>query len=109
MSIAIVVAFLAPAAWGSGELIDPTRPPNVMPGRVEDPERETPWLLSAIFVAKGRRIAIVNGRPVRTGEIVDGAIVKQIAHARVVLATTEGEVDLPLVEASVKRTEAHPK
>ena len=94
-------------ALGSGELVDPTRPPNAIPSELQGPAREVPWLLSAIFIAQGRQIAVVNGRPVKAGEVVDGATVKRIARTGVLLATPDGDLDLPLVEARVKPTEAN--
>lgn len=94
-------------AIATSELVDPTRPPHVIPSEAGAVERTEPWLLTAILVAKGRRVAVVNGRPVRAGDEVDGATVKEIARKRVVLATPDGDLALQLVDARLKPVEAH--
>ncbi len=105
--IAIGVALtITGAAHARGELRDPTRPPDAAPADRGAARAESAWTLTAILVAQGRRIAVVNGRPVQTGEAVGEATVKHIARERVVLATRKGDLTLKLVQNQVKQPEA---
>ncbi len=103
---ALALSSAASFSHAGGALVDPTRPPHVMPTKTAHGEATTPWTLSAILVARGRRVAVVNGTPVQAGETVDDATVKHIARERVVLATREGTLTLRLVHSNVKQPEA---
>jgi len=105
--VSAITFLAATTAQGSGKLVDPTRPPNVLPGGRGGGDSGLPWKLSAILVAKGRRVAVVNGQTVQAGERVDGATIKKIARTGVVLGTPQGDLEVPLVGSWVKLTEAN--
>ncbi|MCP5045136.1 MAG: general secretion pathway protein GspB [bacterium] len=99
-------ALVAPAtsAIAGRELGDPTRPSDVSYNEEHDDKRGSslPYVLSAILVAKGRRIAVINGQPLQTGDRVAGATVKSILRDKVVLRTKDQDVTLRLVTANIK-------
>ncbi|MGB5353169.1 MAG: hypothetical protein WBN32_06105 [Woeseia sp.] len=82
---ACTVMFFGMLAFGSvasAELQDPTRPSYAVAGAVVEASSGA-LHVSAIFISGERRIAIINGRRLRVGETVNGAIVSKIEQDRV--------------------------
>lgn len=81
---ALMLALAVPALAADAGLRDPLRPPGW--GR-STPERDTfdagAWRLESTLTARGRHVAIINGRPVRPGETVGGARVIAVEPGRV--------------------------
>lgn len=76
---ALVLAATGVAAQGDDSLRDPTRPAGAAPVRVEATAPR--FVVSAIFFAKNRRVAVLNGQPVSVGDSVAGARVRAVtAH-----------------------------
>lgn len=72
------------AAAADAGLRDPLRPPGW--GEADGGGFDaSAWSLASTLIAEGRRVAIVNGRPVRAGDVVGGARVLAIAPGRVEL------------------------
>lgn len=69
------------AAAADTELKDPMRP--VRTGAVGSAAAGQAFHLTATLVSRVRRIAIVNGRPARVGDAVDGAQVVAIRSSSV--------------------------
>ncbi|MCH7867431.1 MAG: hypothetical protein IH881_07010 [Myxococcales bacterium] len=94
-----------------GELKDPTRPPDS--SKLEeagvDVSASSPYALTAILVAKGRRIAVINGQPVQAGDQVANATVVSIFRDKVVLRARTGDLTLRLLPRSIKISEASGK
>lgn len=75
-----------------GALRDPTRPPAVlsapaaMPGRAASsaPQQQLQSVLISLR-AGGRRVAVIDGKTLREGDRVDGALVESIRPTEVVL------------------------
>jgi MSHA biogenesis protein MshK len=89
------------AALGQS-LADPTRPPNVTAGR-DNEELEPPAnQVQSVLIARGRRIAIVNGTTVRVGDKLGDAVVKSISEAGVVLQYSDHAETLKLL-GDIKR------
>ncbi len=83
---------------GEDSLRDPTQPPDfAQTTPALEPSKDLPFLLSAILVAEGRRVAVINGTPLRRGDRVDNAEVESILQDRVILRTQETELVLELV------------
>lgn len=79
----LALALLAPLHSASGDdLRDPTRPYSAAPRRAD---AAIPFRVSAVFVARDRRVAIVNGKRVVEGDRVAGATVTAIYDNRVQL------------------------
>ena len=73
---------------------DPMRPDNLVISR--SVQIRTTYTVSAIFQADGQRVAIVNDRPVRAGDLVGSARVLAIAEDTVELATASGRQTVSL-------------
>ena len=93
-----VLALTANLSLAEADLRDPTRPPEFKGTRAEvQPSEQRDFRLSAILVAKGRRVAVINGIPVRAGDRVVDTEVESILRDRVILQTSEGELVLKLI------------
>lgn len=85
--LATALAAAAPLAAAAADagLRDPLRPPGWGDAAAADGFDAGAWRLVSTLIADGRRVAIVNGRAVRAGDIVGGARVLAIAPGRVQL------------------------
>lgn len=81
--LALVTAL--PAAAAEDGMRDPLRPPGWDASGGGDGFDAGAWRLASTLIAEGRRVAIVNGRAVRAGDVVGGARVLAIAPGRVEL------------------------
>ncbi len=103
LTVTVLVSVLAIPSPGfaRGELRDPTRPPNSFDIQHVDSTASvaSAYELSAILVARGRRIAVINGRPVEAGDRVDDAQVVNILRDKVILRASSGEITLRLLPA----------
>ena len=63
------------------ELRDPTRPSGAKL-----------YKLSMIVTSSGHYLAVINGKTVKVGENINGAVVKVIGHEHVVLETKKGKI-----------------
>lgn len=79
---------LAPGVFAQA-LVDPTRPPDAAPvlGSAASAGAARPRLQSVLISNQpgGRRLAVIDGRSVRAGDKVGGAVVVSIGEASVVL------------------------
>lgn len=71
---------------------DPTRPPSALSAPVATPGQQVapagePQLQSILVSlrAGGRRVAVINGKTLRQGQRIDGAVVESIRPTEVVL------------------------
>jgi MSHA biogenesis protein MshK len=86
----------------AGELVDPTRPADVMPLMIGDVNGSGgTFELNSVLISPERRIAIVNGIRVKRGDQIDGAEVVEI-NPGVVRLKAEGETFEVRMTASVK-------
>ncbi|MGK5014797.1 MSHA biogenesis protein MshK [Janthinobacterium sp. 75] len=87
-AVGTVLLALAPWAFGQG-LVDPTRPPDAAPveGSAVSARAARPQLQSVLISHQpgGRRLAVIDGRSVRAGDKVGGAVVVSIDEASVAL------------------------
>jgi MSHA biogenesis protein MshK len=84
------------AAPGQG-IADPMRPPNVVAGR-DNEELEPPAnQVQSVLIARGRKVAIVNGQTVRVGDKLGEAVVKSISESGVVLQFADRTETLKLL------------
>ena len=77
---------------------DPTAPTNLHGAPQGAGQRG--WDLSSTLVTNGRRVAVINGIPLREGERVGGARVVRISKSKVVLRTANRDITLYLFDAS---------
>lgn len=92
------------AGWATDDLQDPTRPPSFAasePAAASQPS--APRLqLNSILIARDRRVAVINGEPVRVGSRIGGAHVLSIEPSRVVLRRGDRLLALSLLNLRVK-------
>ena len=92
---------LAPAAAQS--LPDPTRPPPeaaLTPGETPAaPVSEGPQLQSVLVGEHGREVAVIDGKTVRVGEKIDGALLVRVGKDEAVLQRGATRVVLHLFSA----------
>lgn len=86
-------------------LPDPTRPyqygTEVMVEQVQDGKVE--WRLSGIRINENKRSAILNGRLVKEGDKLDGAVVMEIKSSQVTLQLEENRLVVKLLISSIKQ------
>ena len=105
-------ALVCCAAWlaacgvarAEDRLVDPTAPPASIANA--EPRAETtqaaPLRLQSVLIAGARRVAVIDGRRVRVGDAVAGAVVAAIEPTEVRLEGTAGAVRLPLHRTQAK-------
>lgn len=75
LSVSAVLLLGSLQSHGAELLQDPTRPYSA---RVVEPSSPGSFMVSAIFISKDRRVAIVNGKRVVEGDQIGGATVIEI-------------------------------
>lgn len=107
---AATLVFVWPLASADTENFkDPMRP--LGPGRPESGPVEQRFELTATLISEGRRVAVLNGRPTRAGEVVDGAVVVAVESSSVELrvGSRSFTVSLGGRPARQPRTEGEPE
>ena len=85
------------------QLKDPTRPPiSHSSGEIEEDNIATGWTLSSILVSPQRRVAIINGKAVTTGETLAGAKVVSINEKSVKLEFRGEVIVINLLPKKIK-------
>ncbi|MBT8422564.1 MAG: general secretion pathway protein GspB, partial [Gammaproteobacteria bacterium] len=98
----LLFAGLAILGTATAELQDPTQPSYVVAG--EEMEVNAGALrVSAIFISGERRIAIVNGRRLRVGDVLDGVSVSRIEQDRVSFVRGEEVFAVSLLSGSSRQ------
>ena len=100
---------LAPGVFAQA-LVDPTRPPDAAPvqGSAASAGAARPQLQSVLISNQpgGRRLAVIDGRSVRAGDKVGGAVVISIGEASVVLRRGKTLETLRLYPQTVNANDA---
>lgn len=107
--LVLLGTIVSPLAF-AGSWSDPTRPPNAGAGGGLPQEKEgaSHYRLQAVFVAAGRRIAIVNDQRVSRGDEINGARVLSIERDRVELDRSGRKWILELRGEPIKQPLASP-
>ena len=100
---------LAPGVFAQA-LVDPTRPPDAAPvlGSAVSAGAARPQLQSVLVSNRpgGRRLAVIDGRSVREGDKVGGAVVVGIGEASVMLRRGKTLETLRLTPQTVDANDA---
>lgn len=78
-----VVVLIQPALILANNVQDPMRPPNFSESRAST--KAPDWKVAEILISDERRIAIINDKPVKPGDHVNGARVVSISSSYVTL------------------------
>ncbi|WJW75538.1 hypothetical protein QVG61_00155 [Thiohalobacter sp. IOR34] len=84
-------------------LNDPTRP-SPGPGGASAATGKPAWQLDSTFVGRGQRRAVINGKQVIEGGVIDSARVLRVRHSEVVLEVDGKAFTLHLTPAGFKKT-----
>ena len=97
---------VAAAAGAAAPLPDPTRPTDYYstPNVSDLPRRDTVFVVSAIRISEADRSALLNGRIVRVGDVLDAGKVLEINPAEVVVEYERKRVLVPLYSQGVTKT-----
>ena len=98
----IVALLLMTSQFVYAQLDDPTRPANIANATSSATAVTSSWDLSSILVSPQRRVAIINGKTVKSGEILLGAKVLMINETSVKLKSRGEIILLRLFPDSVK-------
>ena len=91
-------------------LLDPLRPDHYATGEspslvgAKTEPSEVVWQLTTVLVSDARQLAIINGRTVREGDLINGYRVEAIERDRVVLKNKERSVVVPRIGTGLKKT-----
>ena len=98
----IVALLLMTNQFVQAQLDDPTRPANIANATSSATAVTSSWDLSSILVSPQRRVAIINGKTVKSGETLAGAKVLMINKTSVKLKSRGEIILLKLFPDSVK-------
>lgn len=111
-SLALCLVLLAPAARAGEELLaDPMRPPVAAPAAESAAPAPPPSVfdLRAIKIERGRASAIIDGRVVTEGSVINGARVLKITREQVVIVEGDHTIELKLLKHEIKRRHQPPR
>jgi len=98
-----LLLILATSQFVQAQLNDPTRPPNIAEEVISEAgEVDTSWDLSSILVSPERRVAIINGQAVKSGDMLAGAEVLNIDATGVKLKYRGEIILLKLFPGNIK-------
>ncbi|OGT45851.1 MAG: hypothetical protein A3E83_00545 [Gammaproteobacteria bacterium RIFCSPHIGHO2_12_FULL_41_20] len=97
----VLLSFSLLLLMGFTEVADPTRPPYV--DAKDSKFSSQSYILTAVFIQNGRRIAIVGGQPVREGDRLGQFIVTAITPYTVELVGSENERQILQLVPAIKK------
>ena len=101
----LLLPFLVSASYADSKIKDPMQPPGkdyVAIGNA--PKTDQGWYVSEILISPQRRLAVVNGRVVKVGSLINGARISAIYGNAVELNVNGKKVLTSPVMRDVKRT-----
>ena len=112
MQILTCIVLLIPLMVGAETLTDPTRPYGygvaspVIVLEPDLPREQINWRLTGIRISPKDRFAILNGRMLRVGEIVDGALLVEINPVGVLIDFEDKRIRVDLLNLNIKQDRA---
>jgi hypothetical protein len=88
-------------------MTDPTRPPDVLLPASSKGVVAGSLQLTAIFVYPDRRIAVINGKEVRTGDTINEYTIINIQHDTVELKGSQGNLTVLTLFPQIKQVRAN--
>jgi hypothetical protein len=88
------------------QLPDPTMPDGYMAGPVTGEMEALPapeFRLTEIMLSSDRRVAVINGQRLETGDAFAGGRVVSIQAGLVTIELEDGRIEIPLVPLQVKK------
>lgn len=99
LSITLIFILMGPGHSLHAKLKDPTLPTSALSTQKTDQQQ---WILSSILNAPHRRIAIINGKSLSVGDVINNARIIAINKNTVKLDTNKKAVILTLKSRKIK-------
>jgi hypothetical protein len=78
LATAAIITIVLASSARAGDLRDPMRPATIPASTISRPSAIVPLKLEAVMSSAHSRLAIVDGKVVRTGDHVSGALITEI-------------------------------
>ncbi len=104
----VVILLVWPISTVAEVLLDPMRPEHYLPSAsVEKSGRQvvdtTSWSLTAVLSAADRTVAVINGKSLQKGDVLEGYTVMDIQPDHALLHSGEKQLLLPRVGTGLKK------
>jgi len=108
-SIFIFLTLLASHCIAAEKIADPTMPANYKQAISNNSSQQelsaTPyeWVLNSTLISPEYKLAIINGKHLKVGETINGAIVKRISYQQVILSYQKKDITLSLQQSFISQ------
>jgi len=113
--IAIVSILFSVNLWAVEQLSDPTMPTHYKASRLANTSdlslavENYVWVLNSTMISPHLEVAIINGKQLKVGEEINGAILKRIDHQQVELSYEEKTITLILHHSFISQIKSSQK
>ena len=99
-----VLSTMAPLLAAAADLHDPMRPPGAPAAAVSRPSAPASLQLQAVIGTEASRVAVVDGKVVRVGDTINGALIHEISAEHIVYVRSGKQLvaSLPSAKLSVR-------
>jgi len=100
--IALFLVIFSFNCWAVEQISDPTMPAHYKVNSVSNSSNKSivpahyEWVLNSTIISPHLKVAIINGKQLKIGDEINGAILKQIGHQEVSLRYEEQTITLLL-------------
>jgi len=112
--IVISLALVSVNCWATEQISDPTMPAHYKVNRTSNISDKPivpvhyEWVLNSTMISPHLKIAIINGKQLKIGDDINGAIIKQIDHQKVSLRYNEETITLLLHHSFISQIKSKP-
>jgi hypothetical protein len=100
--LSIIVLLFTASGLGSeciyAAIVDPTKPPNFSVAA-----HDNTFVLTAILIAPNHRMAVINGKILHVGDLINGAKVIDIKETNVDIEGPHGKASLVMADYSLAK------
>jgi len=108
-SIFIFLTLLTSQCLAADQIADPTMPANYKQAISNNSSQQTlstipyEWVLNSTLISPEYKLAIINGKHLKVGETINGAIVKRISYQQVILNYQKKDITLSLQRSFISQ------
>jgi len=112
--IVIFLALVSVNCWAVEQISDPTMPAHYKVNRASNTSNKPivpahyEWVLNSTMISPHLKIAIINGKQLKVGDEINGAIIKKIDHQKVSLHYNEETITLLLHHSFISQIKSKP-
>jgi len=102
-------------SWAVEQLSDPTMPAHYKASRLTHTSDQSlaaknyEWVLNSTIISPHLEVAIINGKQLKVGEDINGAVLKRIGHQQVELSYEDQTITLILHHSFISQIKSSPK